>query len=124
MASADWGATASTFANFIMPLPWRPTPRAAPWASRTSVGESPIAGDPGSVLATGSEYDRDLERAERLRPLVDDLGLESPLELALRFALAKPGLSAALVGVSDRAQVSDALRWAERGPLAADAVER
>jgi aryl-alcohol dehydrogenase-like predicted oxidoreductase len=84
----------------------------------------PIAGDPGSVLARGSEYGRDLERAERLRPLVDELGLESTLELALRFALAKRGLSSALVGVSDRAQVADALRWAERGPLAPDAVER
>jgi aryl-alcohol dehydrogenase-like predicted oxidoreductase len=42
----------------------------------------------------------------------------------LRFVLAKRGLSAALVGVSDRAQVADALRWAERGPLAPDAVER
>jgi aryl-alcohol dehydrogenase-like predicted oxidoreductase len=84
----------------------------------------PVAGDPGSVLAVGSEYARDLERAERLRPLVAELGLESPLELALRFALAQPGVSTALLGPSDRDQLAEALRWAERGPLPPDAVRR
>src|SRR5581483_6320970 len=84
----------------------------------------PVAGDPGSVLAVGTEYGRDLARAERLRPLVAELGLESPLELAVRFALAKPGVSTALLGPSDRAQLAEALRWAERGPLPPDAVER
>jgi aryl-alcohol dehydrogenase-like predicted oxidoreductase len=84
----------------------------------------PVAGDPGSVLAAGSEYPRDLARAERLAPLAAELGLESPLELALRFALAKPGISSALIGPSDQQQVAECLRWAERGPLPADAVER
>jgi L-galactose dehydrogenase/L-glyceraldehyde 3-phosphate reductase len=84
----------------------------------------PVAGDPGSVLAAGSEYPRDLARAERLAPLAAELGLEGPLELALRFALAKPGISSALIGPSDQQQVSECLRWAERGPLPADAVER
>ncbi len=84
----------------------------------------PTAGDPGSVLAVGSEYARDLARAERLRPLAAELGLAGPLELALRFVLAKPGVSTALLGPSDRAQLAEALDWAERGPLPPDAVAR
>ena len=56
------------------------------------------AGSPGSALATGGEYDRDLERAQALAPLATELGLESPLELGLRFALAPRGVSAVLVG--------------------------
>ena len=40
MASAAWGATASTSASFTTPLPWHPTPPAAPWGSTTSAGGS------------------------------------------------------------------------------------
>jgi aryl-alcohol dehydrogenase-like predicted oxidoreductase len=84
----------------------------------------PNAGNPGMPVAGGAEYARDLARARRLAPLVGELGLESPYELALRFALAKPGVSTALVGFSDLAQLEAALRWAERGPLPSDAVQR
>jgi aryl-alcohol dehydrogenase-like predicted oxidoreductase len=82
------------------------------------------AGDPGAPLAPGADYDRDLQRARTIARLADELGLEGPLELALRFALANPGLSTALVGYSDFAQLEAALRWAARGPLPEDAVRR
>jgi aryl-alcohol dehydrogenase-like predicted oxidoreductase len=82
-----------------------------------------LAGDPSGTLA-GSAYDDDRERARRLGPLVAEFGLESPYELALRFALAKPGVSTVLVGYSDGAQLEEAIRWAERGPLPAAAVEQ
>ncbi len=82
------------------------------------------AGNPGAPLAPGADYDRDLQRARTIARLADELGLEGPLELALRFALAKPGLSTALVGYSDLAQLEAALRWAARGPLPEDAVRR
>ena len=82
------------------------------------------AGDPGTPLAPGADYDHDLQRARTIARLADELGLEGPLELALRFALAQPGLSTALVGYSDLAQLEAALRWAARGPLPPDAVDR
>ena len=82
------------------------------------------AGNPGAPLAPGADYDRDLQRARTIARLADELGLEGPLELALRFALAKPGLSTALVGYSDLAQLEAALRWVARGPLPPDAVDR
>lgn len=84
----------------------------------------PNAGDPSAMLVSGAGYDRDLERARALASLATDLGLEGPLELALRFALAKAGISTVLVGYSDPAQLEDALRWTGRGPLAEEAVSR
>jgi aryl-alcohol dehydrogenase-like predicted oxidoreductase len=84
----------------------------------------PNAGDPGAPIVAGADYARDLERARALAPLAQELGLESPLELALRFVLSKRGVSTALVGYSDLAQLEDAIRWAERGPLPQEAVRR
>ncbi|HLH23001.1 MAG TPA: aldo/keto reductase [Chloroflexota bacterium] len=83
----------------------------------------PTAGA-GSALAQGTEYDRDVAQAAGLRVLAAELGLESPLELALRFALAKAGISCLLIGPSSVAHVEDALRWEARGPLPPDAVAR
>lgn len=82
------------------------------------------AGNPGRALVEGAEYGEDLRRAERLARLARDLGLEGPVELALRFALAKPGVSTALVGFSDLSQLRAALRWAERGSLSAEVVRQ
>ena len=67
----------------------------------------PTAGA-GSALAQGTEYDRDVARAAALRALAAEFGLESPLELACRFALAKGGISCVLVGPSSVAHVADA----------------
>jgi aryl-alcohol dehydrogenase-like predicted oxidoreductase len=42
----------------------------------------------------------------------------------MRFALSKPGISTVLVGFSNVSQLEDALRWAEKGPLDGNLVER
>jgi aryl-alcohol dehydrogenase-like predicted oxidoreductase len=81
------------------------------------------AGDPGSPLVGGGEYEHDLNRARDLAWFATEAGLESTLEMAVRFALSKPGVSTALVGYSDLSQLEDAIRWAERGPLPADVIE-
>ena len=83
----------------------------------------PVAGSSGA-LVQGTDYAQDVERAAALRALAGELGLESPLELAFRFALAKEGIASALIGPSSVAHVEDALRWEARGPLPAEAVER
>ncbi len=82
----------------------------------------PNAGRPGGVV--GEDYQQDLARARTLAALAQELGLESPVELALRFAFAKPGVSTVIVGYSDLSQLADALRFAERGPLPDHAVQR
>jgi aryl-alcohol dehydrogenase-like predicted oxidoreductase len=83
-----------------------------------------MAGAPGPPLTGGGDYDRDLQRAQALIPLATELGLESPLELGLRFALAPRGVSTVLVGYSDLAQLESAIRWVERGPLDESGVRR
>src|SRR3954452_19667713 len=82
------------------------------------------AGDPNSALAGGPDYAGNIARARALAPLIADLGLDSPIELALRFVQSKPGVSTVLVGYSDLAQLEDTLRWTARGPLPAAGVER
>jgi aryl-alcohol dehydrogenase-like predicted oxidoreductase len=83
------------------------------------------AGDPGGGLAGGSSsYDSDLERAQRLTTLAVDLGLDDTVELSIRFGLSKSGVSTVLVGYSDVQQLEQAIRYAERGALTEDAVQK
>ncbi len=84
----------------------------------------PVAGDPGTSLDSGGDYATARDRARAVEELARALDLESPAELAVRFALAKAGVSTVLVGLSDRVQLQAALRWAERGPLDNEAIER
>jgi aryl-alcohol dehydrogenase-like predicted oxidoreductase len=56
--------------------------------------------------------------------LAQQCGLESPVELALRFGLSKPGVSTVLVGYSTLEHLEQAIRFAERGALPNDVVQR
>ena len=80
-------------------------------------------GGAGSGIV-GERYEDDLAKARALADLAGELGLESPVELALRFAFSKAGVSTVIVGYSSETQLEDAIRWAERGKLPADAVQR
>jgi aryl-alcohol dehydrogenase-like predicted oxidoreductase len=85
----------------------------------------PLAGGTGGSLTAGGGYDQDLARVAAIAAVPGELGLEGGMpELALRFALSVEGVSTALVGFSDLDQLSQAIRWAERGPLPPGAVER
>ncbi|HEY3079554.1 MAG TPA: aldo/keto reductase [Chloroflexota bacterium] len=83
----------------------------------------PNATRAGDAIA-GTRYEQDQGTAAALRDLAGALGLEGPVELALRFALAKGGVSTVIVGYSDGAQLEEAIRYAERGALPDDAVAR
>jgi aryl-alcohol dehydrogenase-like predicted oxidoreductase len=82
------------------------------------------AHDPGGALVSGSTFESDVDRARALSGLAAEASLETPVELAVRFGLSKPGVSTVLVGYSNFPQLEDAIRWAERGPLPQDVVER
>lgn len=84
----------------------------------------PLAWLPPQPLIPGSEYEADLERAGRLDAIAADLGMESVLELGLRFCLGAPGVSVALVGLSSLSHLEAAIRWSERGPLRQGDFER
>jgi L-galactose dehydrogenase/L-glyceraldehyde 3-phosphate reductase len=83
----------------------------------------PVAGPAGRPLMGGSAYALDQRRAEAIRPIARELGMGLD-ELGIRFALARPEVSTALVGVSSAEQLDVAVRAAEAGPLAADVCER
>jgi aryl-alcohol dehydrogenase-like predicted oxidoreductase len=78
----------------------------------------------GPALVPGNTYEFDISKAVWRDSLAKELGLESALELSLRFVIAHRGVSTALVGFSDMAQLEDSIRWAERGPLSDDQVRR
>jgi aryl-alcohol dehydrogenase-like predicted oxidoreductase len=48
----------------------------------------------------------------------------SLVEAAIRFAIAKPEVSTALVGLSNLDQLEQAVAAVERGPLPGEAIER
>jgi aryl-alcohol dehydrogenase-like predicted oxidoreductase len=85
---------------------------------------APLAGGTGPALVAGDTYEVDISKAVWLDGLARELGLESALELSFRFVIAKHGVSTALVGFSDIDQLESAIRWAERGPLSDDQVQR
>jgi aryl-alcohol dehydrogenase-like predicted oxidoreductase len=85
---------------------------------------APLAGGTGGALVGGGNYEGDVERAQTLEPLAKELDLESPLELSFRFVFSKPGVSTVLVGYSDIDQLESAIRWAERGKLSDEAVQK
>jgi aryl-alcohol dehydrogenase-like predicted oxidoreductase len=60
-------------------------------------------------------YQRDQQRADYLQRILPDL--LSPRELALRFVLAHPHVTSALVGMADAMQVDEAVRHAAAGAL-------
>ncbi|MBV9359151.1 MAG: aldo/keto reductase, partial [Chloroflexi bacterium] len=98
-----------------------------PLAAGAASGEATRAanaGDPGSGIVAGAAYEADRARAQALGPLAAELGLDGPVELALRFVLSKPGVATMLVGLSSFDQLQAALRWANRGSLPDDAVRR
>ena len=74
------------------------------------------------VLSLGSEYDKDVERAEKLAFLVRE---ECTLaQAALRFVLSHDEVSCALVGFSGEEQLAEALTCAGAGPLPEESIRR
>ncbi|TAK26028.1 MAG: aldo/keto reductase [Chloroflexota bacterium] len=65
----------------------------------------------------GSTFEHDESRAQAMATIAREAGLENATELALRFALSKPGVSTVIVGYSTLTHLDDAIRWAERGRL-------
>jgi aryl-alcohol dehydrogenase-like predicted oxidoreductase len=84
----------------------------------------------GGLLEQAHPYARDFTRGRllgkgaRLAALAQALGLESVYELALRFALAKPGISCVLVGFSSMVQLEQAIAWSAGGGLSVDQVQQ
>lgn len=84
----------------------------------------PVAARSVTPIATERDYAADVARARRFACLVEDGTVGSLVEAAIRFALSKPEVSTALVGISSLEQLEHAIACANRGPLSADTLRR
>jgi aryl-alcohol dehydrogenase-like predicted oxidoreductase len=75
-------------------------------------------------IASGGSFADDVAWARRFDALVAEGHADSLVEAAIRFAIGKPEIATALVGISSIEQLEQALAAASRGPLPAAAVAR
>lgn len=81
-----------------------------------AVAAGALTDQPDRALPADSPAAADYARAEGFRRLAAELG-ESPAALAHRYALSVPGVSTVVLGVKNRAELSEVLDAEERGPL-------
>jgi aryl-alcohol dehydrogenase-like predicted oxidoreductase len=84
----------------------------------------PVAAQSVSPIATGSDYQEDVERSKAFRFLIEDTYASNLVEAAIRFAISKSEVSTALIGISSMEQLEQAAAYAEIGPLPAEALNR
>jgi aryl-alcohol dehydrogenase-like predicted oxidoreductase len=68
-------------------------------------------------IGSGRDYRADVERARRLQPLLREGNADSLVEAAIRYVIAHPAVSTALVGYSTLEQLETAAAAANKGPL-------
>lgn len=73
-------------------------------------------------IASGADYAADVERARRLRPVIDKGYAEDLMEASIRFALSSDAISTVLVGYSTLEHLERAITVVERGPLPTPAL--
>lgn len=84
----------------------------------------PVAAQSVAPIATEHDYAADVARTRRFTFLVEEGIVSSLVEAAIRFAVSKPEISTALVGVSSLEQLEQAVAYANRGPLPAEVLDR
>jgi aryl-alcohol dehydrogenase-like predicted oxidoreductase len=75
-------------------------------------------------IGSGHDYQIDVERARRLEPLVREGYADTLVEAAIRYVIAHPAVSTALVGYSTQEQLEHAATAANKGPLPPAALDR
>jgi aryl-alcohol dehydrogenase-like predicted oxidoreductase len=83
----------------------------------------PIASPPPDPIGSANTYDRDLQRARRLMPLVQQGHAGSLPEAAVRFAITHPAMGTILVGMATLAEFEQALAAVNKGPLSQAAMD-
>jgi len=83
----------------------------------------PVASQSVNPIASEQAYSADVARAQRYTFLVEDGRMSNLVEAAIRFVVSKPDVSTALLGISSRDQLEQAVKHVERGPLSGDALE-
>lgn len=89
-----------------------------------TVERHPIGAERLAPIASGPDYATDAGRARRLEVLVKEGYATDTIEAAMRFVIAQPALTTALVGTSTLAQLEHAIAAVEKGPLPQAALDR
>ncbi len=84
----------------------------------------PVAVPSVAPIGSGRDYGEDLDRATKFGFLVEEGHVEGTVEAAIRFALAKKGVSTVLVGYSSLEHLEEAVGYAAKGPLPGEIVGR
>ncbi len=75
-------------------------------------------------IGTSASYAEDVALAQRFSFLVDEGHVDSLIEAAIRFVIGNAAVSTTLVGLSNMAQLEQAISFANRGRLPAEALDR
>jgi aryl-alcohol dehydrogenase-like predicted oxidoreductase len=84
----------------------------------------PLGSPSVEPIGSGSSYRVDVQRAQRLEPLVREGIADSLIELAVRFVTSNEAVSTTLVGYSTLEHLEHAAAAVNKGPLPRDALER
>ena len=77
----------------------------------------PIASPPPDPIGSANSYNADIQRAQRLMPLVQQGHAGSLAEAAVRFAITHKAMGTILVGMATPAEFEQALAAVNKGPL-------
>jgi aryl-alcohol dehydrogenase-like predicted oxidoreductase len=89
-----------------------------------SAARHPLGSPSVAPIASGSDYARDVGRAQRLQPLVAEGFAGSLVAAAIRFAITHEAVTTALVGYSTIEQLEAAAAAVEKGKLPPAALAR
>ena len=89
-----------------------------------SAERHPIASPPPAPIGSALDYGTDLQRAQRLMPLVTEGFVGSLAEASTRYAISHPAMGTILVGMATVEEFDAALAAVLKGPLSAAALAR
>jgi L-galactose dehydrogenase/L-glyceraldehyde 3-phosphate reductase len=93
-------------------------------ALSASAARHPIASPAPAPIGSGSTYDADVARAQRLQPLIQEGHAANLIEASVRFVIANPAVSTVLVGMATLAEFESHVAAIAKGPLSAAALAR
>ena len=89
-----------------------------------STERHPIASPPPAPIGSALSYGTDLQRAQRLMPLVTEGYVATLAEAATRYAISHPAMGSILVGMATVDEFDASLAAVLKGPLSAAALAR
>ena len=84
----------------------------------------PVAAPSVAPIGSGRDYQQDFDRSAGFRFLVSEGYTDDLVEASVRFALSNPGVSTVLVGYSNMDHLEQSVRFADKGPLPSEALDK